>query len=135
LKKFTFGKNRRLVANRQFKAVLDHSISVSNGLLVLYMAENNLDYSRLGISVGKAFGGAVARNRAKRLLREAWRLYQGQIPAGFDYLLMISTQGSRKINGSADSKRAVRRITFEQVVTSFLTLANTLQKKQRKART
>lgn len=134
MKQFTFGKKKRLVTNRQFKAVLDHRISVSNGLLVLYMAENNLDYSRLGISVGKSFGGAVARNRAKRLLREAWRLYQGQIPVGFDYLLMISPKWSKKVNGSTDSERAVRQITFEQVRTSFLTLVDQLRKRRQKAR-
>lgn len=117
MKKFTFGKKKRLVGNRQFKAVLDHNIRASNRLLVLYMAENDLDYPRLGISVGKSCGGAVVRNRAKRLLREAWRLCQHRIPAGFDYLLMISP-------------RAVKRITFEQVKTSFLTLVDRLCKKR-----
>ena len=142
MKQASFGKKKRLVSNKQFKAVLDRNISISNGLLVLYMAENNLDYPRLGISVGKSCGCAVVRNRVKRLLREAFRQHQGQIPAGFDYLLMISprwsripaSRGSKKADGSADSKGAMRRITFEQVRTSFLTLVDELRKRRQKAR-
>jgi RNase P protein component len=82
------------------------------------------------------------RNRVKRLLREVFRQNQGQIPAGFDYLLIVSpkwarvpaSRGSKKVDGSADSKAAMRRITFEQVRTSFLTLVDELRKRRQKAR-
>jgi len=87
------------------------------------MAENNCGYPRLGISVGKACGSAVVRSRLKRLLREAFRQSQGQIPADFDYLLMISPQWSKKSDKSC-YKEAVRQLTFEQVKTSFLALMN-----------
>lgn len=135
MKQFSFEKKKRLVTSHQFKAVLDHNISVRNGLLLLYMAENHLDYPRLGISVGKSFGGAVERNRAKRLLREAFRQNQRQIPAGFDYLLMISSKWSKNVSEAARSKDAVRRPTFEQVRTSFLALVASLHKKQQNRRT
>lgn len=118
------------------------SLCASDGFLVLYIRRNDCGYSRLGVSVGKSCGCAVVRNRAKRLLREVWRLCQGQIPAGFDYLLIVSpkwprvpaSRGSKKVDGSADSKAAVRRMTFEQVRTSFLTLADELRKRRQKAR-
>jgi ribonuclease P protein component len=125
LKQFFFSKKKRLASNKQFEAVLARKVRVANGLLVLYAAENDCGYPRLGISVGKSCGGAVERNRLKRLLREAFRQSQDRIPPGFDYLLMISPQLSKKLNKSINSKEAVRQLKFEQVKASFLALAAT----------
>jgi len=122
LKQFFFSKKKRLVSNKQFEAVLARNIRVTNGLLVLYVAENDCGYPRLGVSVGKSCGGAVERNRLKRLLREAFRQSQDCIPPGFDYLLMISPQLSKKLNKSISSKEAVKQLKFEQVKVSFLAL-------------
>jgi len=44
----------------------------------------------LGISIGRACGRAVQRNRIKRLFRESFRLIQNDIEPGFDYLFIIS---------------------------------------------
>lgn len=123
LKRFFFSKKQRLAGNKQFEAVLARKVRVANGLLVLYAAENDCNYPRLGVSVGKSCGGAVQRNRLKRLLREAFRQNQDRIAPGFDYLLMISPQLSKKINKSS-SKEAVRQLKFEQVKASFLALAD-----------
>jgi ribonuclease P protein component len=126
MKRLSLAKNKRLVTGRQFKAVLARHLRVSDGLLTLYMAENDCCYPRLGVSVGKSCGGAVVRNRLKRLLRETFRRSQDRIPAGFDYLLMISPQWSKKTcllpKGAANSKEAGRQLTFEQVKASFLAL-------------
>ena len=73
---FSFPKEKRLVSNRQFKAVLARGLRLSNGLLTLCMGENDCGYPRLGVSVSKSCGNAVVRNRLKRLLREAFRQSQ-----------------------------------------------------------
>lgn len=139
MKQFSFPKKKRLVSDKQFKAVLARKLRVQSttGGLTLYMAENARAYPRLGVSVSKSCGSAVVRNRLKRLLREAFRQSQDQIPAGFDYLLMISPKRSKKesrmgrfsAHADIDKQTAwanelpiLRQPTFQQVKSSFLAL-------------
>ena len=84
----TFPQSIRLKTPDEFKAVYDRKRSVSDALLVIYAKENTLSHSRVGLSVSKKIGNAVARNRCKRLFREAYRLSQDQLPVGVD-LIMI----------------------------------------------
>jgi len=122
MKRLSFPKEKRLVSNVQFKAVLSHKRRrrFSDRLLTLYIAENDRGYSRLGVSVGKSCGNAVVRNRLKRLLREVFRQSQEKIPAGFDYVLMISPRWTKKSSARATASLP----TFEQVKTSLLALVN-----------
>jgi ribonuclease P protein component len=120
MKRFSFPKKKRLISNSQFKAVLAKGRRRINSVLMLYMAKNDLEYSRLGVSVGKSSGNAVVRNRLKRLMREAFRQNQHQIPAGFDYVLMISPRWPKKSNVEKSPKLP----TFEQVAASLLALIN-----------
>ena len=135
MKRFSFPKKKRLVSNRQFKAVLARGRRLSNGLLTLYMAENDCGYPRLGVSVGKSCGNAVVRNRLKRLLREAFRQSQEQIPAGFDYLLMIHpvrekrnlSRGKPQWPNKSNAGETVRQPRFEQIKASFLAMVQELK--------
>lgn len=59
----------RLKKNEDFQKVIKQKKSIACPTLVLYYANNNLGYPRVGISVSKRLGGAVTRNKIKRQLR------------------------------------------------------------------
>jgi ribonuclease P protein component len=125
LKRCSFPKSVRLTSNRQFKRVLANGLRVSDGLFTLYMADNDCGHPCLGISVGKSYGGAVVRNRLKRMLREVFRQSLDVIPSGFDYVLIASTQSLHKPRASGSTKKVPEKISFEQARNSFLNLVKT----------
>ena len=59
----------RLKKNEDFQKVIKQKKSIACPTLLLYYANNNLGYPRVGISVSKRLGGAVTRNKIKRQLR------------------------------------------------------------------
>ncbi|RMF86108.1 MAG: ribonuclease P protein component [Planctomycetota bacterium] len=81
-----FRRRERLRGRGAFDAVFRRGRRLSNGRLTIWAHPNGLAYSRFGVTVGKAHGGAVRRNRFKRLLREGFRLSRARLPAGYDYV-------------------------------------------------
>lgn len=55
--------------------------------MTLFVLPNRLDCTRLGIAATRKIGGAVERNRAKRRVREAFRL--GSWPSGLDLVVVV----------------------------------------------
>jgi ribonuclease P protein component len=85
-------RRSRLSRSRDFDAVYRHGRSASSRYLVMYsFARNEEDAPtepRLGLAVSRKVGGAVERNRLKRLLREAFDRVKGDLVAGNDYVLV-----------------------------------------------
>ncbi len=57
--------------------------------LTAYYLPNELGQNRVGISVSKKIGNAVCRNRAKRIIRAAYRLSEVGFPVGFDIIFAV----------------------------------------------
>jgi ribonuclease P protein component len=90
--RFTFRRHEHLRRPADFQRVYDRRRSVSNESLIVYACPNGLGYNRLGLSVSRKVGGAVRRNRLRRLLREAYRLSRHQMPTGLDLVLIPRTK-------------------------------------------
>lgn len=65
---------------------------VANGLLVLYARPNRLGCNRVGITTGKKLGHAVVRNRARRRLREVYRLNEHRFKPGYDIVVVARSR-------------------------------------------
>jgi ribonuclease P protein component len=71
-----------------FARAYQRRASVSDDCLIVYASPNELPHPRLGLSVSRKVGGAVTRNRWKRLLREAFRQSRSALPAGVDLIVI-----------------------------------------------
>ena len=86
--RLTFPHSHRIKTPAEFDRCYARKKSSSDTVLVIYACENGLTHPRLGCSVSKKVGGAVVRNRYKRLFREAFRLKQHDLPTGTDFVLI-----------------------------------------------
>ncbi len=71
---YHFTKSEHLTKKKEFERVFNEGKVIKNEFVVLYVIRNDFSHSRIGLVVSKKVGNAVRRNRAKRLLREVYRL-------------------------------------------------------------
>lgn len=85
-------KRFRLSRSSDFTRIYRQGSSTASRFLVLYAFERSLKPGdggpRLGLSVSKKLGGAVVRNRVKRLLREAFQGCAEQLAEEYDFVLI-----------------------------------------------
>lgn len=88
-----FGREKRLLTPRHFKAVFDSPSGKAPSKSVLLLArDNQLDHPRLGLVIGKkSVKLAVERNRIKRQIRESFRLNQDNL-VGWD-IVVVARKG------------------------------------------
>ncbi|MEX0792104.1 MAG: ribonuclease P protein component [Pirellulaceae bacterium] len=86
---------KRMLIRRkeEYDLIFRSRCSAGDGTLVVYAERNGLDHPRLGMVVsGKKVGNAVARNRWKRMIREAFRQIRPTLPPGIDLVVLPQTK-------------------------------------------
>lgn len=91
----TLPKTARLLTPRDFRRVYGRGRRVTGKQVVVVALARREPGHRLGVSVSKEHGGAVRRNKLKRILREAFRLERAKLPSAFDLVLIPKTPGAR----------------------------------------
>ena len=82
-----FPARRALGTPRRIRGGLSQRRRRSSAQFVIFYRANGGPQSRFGISVKKALGGAVVRNRIRRRIREILRRNSSEIPSGWDLVI------------------------------------------------
>jgi ribonuclease P protein component len=106
----TFPKEERIRRRADFLKILREGKKSQTEHFWVSLRPNGLSYCRLGITVGKRVGSAVARNRLKRRLREFFRQNKTLFPPATDFLVSAK-KGASGLNfwQLADELRGIIR--------------------------
>ena len=84
-----FKETQGLKKDSDFRKVYRHGKSIANRLLVMYTFPNKSDNNRIGISVSKKVGKANVRNKARRRIKESYRLnIDANVKYGYDIVFI-----------------------------------------------
>ncbi|MCX7981916.1 MAG: ribonuclease P protein component [Syntrophales bacterium] len=84
-----FRKCERLTKRKDIARVFAEGRRSGSGYFKWIIAPNGIGKTRFGIITSRRIGGAVKRNRIKRLLREVFRLNKHHFPAGHDIIVIV----------------------------------------------
>jgi ribonuclease P protein component len=82
-----FPHEARIVRSSDYRTIYRVGTKVHSESFVLFGRVNGIGHSRVGITVSRKIGGAVVRNRVKRLFREIFRRSLGEIPDQLDIVI------------------------------------------------
>ena len=74
--------------NKDFLSLYHNGKYVVSKYSAIYVKPNRLPFNRLGITAGKKIGNAVCRNRAKRIIRLAYKNSEVYLPIGIDIVIV-----------------------------------------------
>lgn len=73
---------------KDFNTLYNKGKSVGGRYVVLFYRKNGKSYTRKAFLASKKVGNAVRRNRARRLMKESYRLIEGNLKPGYDIILI-----------------------------------------------
>ncbi len=85
-----------LKTNIDFRRAYSRGKSYTNPALVLYVRKNRAGSCRIGITASKKIGNAVERNRARRVIREAFRQINLPLKCNYDLVFVARTKTVHK---------------------------------------
>jgi ribonuclease P protein component len=110
-------KRRRLSRSADFERVYREGRSHASRYLIVYAFPRSEDDEppRLGVSVGRKLGGAVQRNRVKRLLREAFWARADELAPGLDFVIVARPDAGALVeaDGEQGIEAALRDVLRE----------------------
>ena len=81
-----------LKTNSDFRRAYARGKSYTNPALVMYVRKNRAGSCRIGLTASKKIGNAVQRNRARRVIREAFRQVNLPLRGNFDIVFVARTK-------------------------------------------
>jgi ribonuclease P protein component len=112
-----FPRSDRLLRRSEFVRVQQQGrrVHAEHFILLLLRGRDVAATTRLGVTVGKRVGGAVQRNRAKRLVREVFRRNRELFPVGCDVVLVARPGADRLDYSSVQAELARIQSAIERV--------------------
>jgi ribonuclease P protein component len=89
---YSFTKADRILKRREFLALANSGRRIQNEYFIAVFSPGQHGRSRLGVTVTKKVGGAVKRNRIKRLVREFFRLNRQFLSGEWDINIIAKNQ-------------------------------------------
>ena len=89
-------KEERIRLKRDFEAIYQEGKRLHTPLFIIFLRRNPVGFPRIAAVAGKRVGGAVARNRVKRLIREFFRRHKERLRPSTDYLI-IGKKGAEEL--------------------------------------
>lgn len=106
----TLPRSARVRARAEFDRVFKEKQRASDALLTVYVVGGGTAGARLGIAASRRIGNAVARNYAKRLVRESFRRLRNELPAGTDWVVVPRTADVTLIQLDASLRQLTKRL-------------------------
>ena len=106
-----FTREHRIRSGLHFARAYERRQRAGDDVLLVFGCENGLPHPRLGLSVSRKVGRATVRNRWKRLLREAFRLSQHELPSGVDLVVIPRPEAQPTLDlVQASLRRLARKV-------------------------
>ena len=102
-------KKEILRKDSDFGSIYKKGKSVGDRFVVVFSRKNNLPYNRTAFLASKKVGNAVARNRARRLMKESYRSLSDQFQTGYDIIFIA--RNTIKNSKCADVKKSIEAAT------------------------